>query len=253
MGGGGSSVEQSMIPFFQRLEDMGGMLLKCTGGGFSSLVEFSDSKKRILLDLSRVPVKVRTGGTELDGTVGMAGSGEDLRQIMLGKLSVIDGIAQRRLMLKGSMCHLVKMFPILDQTPALYADHLHRPKPAGPIRRGLARFFGWIFAFFAGLAGRLLRRADRRQVLSVLSAMSRGASRFSPGERMKKKPKRKVSAKNPLEAPKASLWRRTWIGILRFSMYAAGWELSLFKYKLGLPFDLFAILGRFSDGLKEQS
>jgi hypothetical protein len=248
-----SGVEQQMIPFFQRLEKMEGMLLKCTGGGFSSLVEFSDSKKRILLDLSRVPVKVRTGGTELDGTVGMAGSGEDLRQIMLGKLSVIDGIAQRRLMLKGSMCHLVKMFPILDQTPALYADHLHRPKPAGPIRRGLARFFGWIFAFFAGLAGRLLRRADRRQVLSVLSAMSRGASRFSPGERMKKRPKRKISAKNPLEAPKASLWRRTWIGILRFSMYAAGWELSLFKYKLGFPFDLFAILGRFSDGMKEQS
>lgn len=248
-----SGVEQQMIPFFQRLEGLGGMLLKCTGGGFSSVVEFSESKKRIHLDLSRVPVKVRTGGTELDGTVGMAGSSEDLQQIMLGKLPVVDGIAQRRLMLKGSMRYLVSMFPVLDQTPVLYADHLYKPRRAGPIRRGLARFFGWLFAFFAGLAGRLLRRADRRQVLSVLSAMSRGASRFSPGERMKKKPARKISADNPLEAPKTSLWRRTWIGILRFSMYMAGWQLSLFKYKLGFPFDLFAILGRFSDGLKEPS
>jgi len=248
-----SGVEQQMIPFFQRLEGMGGMLLKCTGGGFSSVVEFADSKKRIQLDLSRVPVRVRAGGTELDGTVGMAGSADDLQQIMLGKLSVIDGIAQRRLMLKGSMCHLVKMFPVLDQTPALYADHLYQPKRAGPIRRGLARFFGWIFAFFAGLAGSLLRRADRRQVLSVLSAMSRGASRFSPGERMRKARKRKISAGHPLEAPRASLWRRTWIAVLRFCMYAAGWHLSLFKYKLGFPFDLFSILGRFSDEMKEPS
>jgi hypothetical protein len=246
-----SSVEQQMIPFFQRLEGLGGMLHKCTGGGFSSVVEFSKSKKRIQLDLSSQRVKVRTGGAELNGAVGMAGSEEDLQQIMLGRLSVVDGIAQRRLMLKGSMCYLVRMFPILEQTPALYADHLHQPEPAGPARRGLARFFGWIFAFFAGLAGRLLRRADRRQVLSVLSAMSRGASRFSPGERMQKKPGRKNTGSNQLEAPRASLWRRTWIGALRFFMYAAGWELSLFKYKLGFPFDIFAILGRFSDGLKE--
>lgn len=246
-----NGVEKQMIPFFQRLEGLGGMLLKCTGGGFSSVVEFTGSKKRIQLDLSKVPVQVRTGGTELDGTVGMSGSEEDLQQIMLGQLPIVDGIAQRRLMLKGSMRHLVSMFPVLDQTPVLYADHLHQPKRVGPIRRGLARFFGWIFAFFAGLAGRLLRRADRRQVLSVLGAMSRGTSRFSPGERMRKPPKRKISSNNPLEAPKASLWRRTWIGILSFFMYVAGWELSLFKYKLGFPFDLFAILGRFSDGLKE--
>jgi hypothetical protein len=246
-----SGVEKQMVPFFQRLEGLGGMLLKCTGGGFSSVVEFSDTKKRIQLDLSAVPVKVRTGGTELDGTVGMSGSQEDLQEIMLGRLPIVDGIAQRRLMLKGSMSYLVNMFPVLEQTPVLYADHLHQPKRAGPIRRGLARFFGWIFAFFAGLAGRLLRRADRRQVLSVLGAMSRGASRFSPGERIRKAPKRKISTGNPLEAPRASLWRRTWIGILSFSMYAAGWQLSLFKYKLGFPFDLFAIIGRFSDGLKE--
>ena len=248
-----SDVEKQMVPFFQRLEGLGGMLLKCTGGGFSSVVEFTESKKRIQLDLSQVPVRVRTGGTELDGTVGMAGSDEDLQQIMLGKLPVVDGIAQRRLLLKGSMRYLVAMFPVLDQTPVLYADHLQEPKRTGPLRRGLARFFGWIFAFFAGLIGRLLRRADRRQVLSVLSAMSRGASRFSPGERMKKKPKRKISPDNPLEAPRASWWRRTWVGFLRFCMYAAGWQLSLFKYKLGFPFDLFAILGRFSDGLKEPS
>ncbi|MFC1654622.1 hypothetical protein ACFL2F_02350 [Myxococcota bacterium] len=246
-----NGVEKQIVPFFKRLEGLGGMLLKCTGGGFSSVVEFSESKNRILLDLSTDPVRVRTGGHELDGTVGMTGSREDLQQIFLGKLPIVDGIAQRRLLLKGGMCYLVKMFPILDQTPVLYADHLHQPKPVGPIRRGLARFFGWIFAFFAGLAGRMLRKADRRQVLAVLGAMSRGTSRFSPGERMRKKSVRKPSGDNPLDAPPASLWRRTWIGVLRFFMYMAGWELSLFKYKLGFPVDLFAILGRFSDGLKE--
>lgn len=248
-----SDVEQQMVPFFQRLEGLGGMLLKCTGGGFSSVVEFSKTKKRIQLDLSALPVRVRTGGTELDGTVGMAGSAEDLQQIMLGKLAIVDGIAQRRLMLKGSMRHLLNMFPVLEQTPVLYADHLHQPKPAGPIRRGLARFIGWIFAFFAGLFGRLLRRADRRQVLSVLGAMARGASRFSPGERIRKVPERKISSSNPLEAPRASLWRRTWIGIMSFLMYASGWQLSLLKYKLGFPIDLFSILGRFSQGLRERA
>lgn len=246
-----NAVKKNITSFFQRLEGLGGMLSKCTGGGFSSVVEFKNSGKRIQLDLSSDPVAVKIGGSEIDGTVGMAGTDADLEEILLGNLAVIDGIAQRRLLLKGGMCHLVKVFPVLDQTPVLYTDHLHKPKAVGPVRRGLARFFQWIFAFFAHLAGRLLRRADRRQVLSVLVAMSRGASRFSPGERMQKKSKTKTSGKNPLDAPPASLWRRTWIRFLRFCMYAAGWELSLFKYKLGFPFDLFAILGRFSDGLKE--
>lgn len=247
-----SNIERNITPFFQRLEGLGGMLFKCTGGGFSNVVEFRESGKRIQLDLSTDPVRVRTGGHELDGTVGMAGTGDDLQDILLGNLSVVDAIAQRRLLLKGNMCHLVRMFPILDRTPALYADHLHRPEPVGPVRRALGRFCGWLFAFFASLAGRMLKRADRRQVLSVLGAMSRGASRFSPGGRTRKKPRRKPSDDNPLEAPPASLWRRTWLGVIRFSMYVAGWKLSLLKYKLGLPVDLFAVLGRFSDGLKER-
>lgn len=246
-----NEIEKNITPFFQRLEGLGGMLFKCTGGGFSSVVEFRESGKRIQLDLASDPVRVRTGGHEIDGTVGMAGTQEDLQDILLGSLRVVDAIAQRRLLLKGSMCYLVKMFPILDQTPALYADHLHQPKPAGPVRRALGRFFQWFFAFFAGLAGRMLRKADRQQVLAVLGAMSRGASRFSPGERIRKKPRRKPTGHNPLDAPPASWWRRTWLGVVRFGMFVAGWKLSLFKYKLGFPVDLFAILGRFSDGLKE--
>ncbi len=227
------------------------MLFKCTGGGFSSVVEFRESGRRILLDLSSDPVRVRTGVHELNGTVGMAGTQEDLQDILLGKLRIVDGIAQRRLLLKGSMCYLVKMFPILDQTPVLYADHLHQPKPVGPVRRALGRFLQWFLAFFASLAGRMLRRAERQQALSVLGAMSRGASRFSPGERIRKKPLRRPTGDNPLDPPPASLWRRTWLGVMRFCMYVAGWKLSLFKYKLGFPVDLFAVLGRFSDGLKE--
>jgi hypothetical protein len=244
--------EEHITPFFQRLEGLEGMLFKCTGGGFSSVVECRESGRRIQLDLSADPVRVRTGGHELDGSVGMAATPADLDEILVGNLGVMEAIAQRRLLLKGSMCHLVKMFPILDQTPALYADHLHEPKPAGPVRRALGRFFGWLFAFFASLAGRMLNRADRHQVLAVLGAMSRGASRFSPAGRTRKKPHRKPSVNNPLEAPPASWWRITWLVVTRFCMYVSGWQLSLLKYKLGLPIDLFAVLGRFSDGLKER-
>lgn len=246
-----NQIERQITPFFQRLEGLEGMLFKCTGGGFSSVVEFRESGRRIQLDLAADPVKVRTGGHELNGTVGMSGTRADLQDILLGNLSVVDAIAQRRLLLKGSMCYLVKMFPILDQTPALYADHLHNPGPAGPVRRALGRLFGWLFAFFASLAGRMLRLADRLQVLAALGSMSRGASRFSPAGRTRKKPRRKPSGQNLLEAPPASRWRKTWLGATRFCMYIAGWKLSLLKYKLGLPVDLFAVLGRFSDGLKE--
>ncbi|HUU01510.1 MAG TPA: hypothetical protein VM425_08735 [Myxococcota bacterium] len=246
------STQQGIVDFFGRIGKLSGLLTSVTGGGLQAVLEFRETGKRLLLDPEGG--RVVFGGHGLEGTVAMAGTSEDLHDLLLGKLSVIDGISERRLLLKGGMCHLVAFFPLFDLAPVAYAEHLlieerRRQRKPRKLRRLLGAFFGLFFRLFAFLLGRALRRHPTRELNAALSAMSRGAARFSPLI----EPSRPVALgeeeNNPLAAPRASLLRRFWFWTIRAAMFTGGRIISLMKYKLGLPVDLFRVLAGLSRGL----
>jgi hypothetical protein len=247
--------EQTMIEFFRRIGGIGGVMQAVAGDKLQAVVEFLPSGRRVLLDLTRNPVQVEVGGQGLDGTTGMAGSVDDLHDAFVGDLSVIEGIGQRKLMAKGGMCHLVSFFPVLGMTPVLYAEHLATANARpGALGRMLAGFFGFFFGLFAWLGGLLMRSLGRKELIVALDSMSRGSGRFSRQANLTKLPKARLrKSDHPLDVPRPSAVRRAWLWMLSTNLYLSGWFISLLRYKLKIPLDLFGILGKMSRGLRPTS
>jgi hypothetical protein len=243
--------EETIVDFFKKIEGIGGVLKAVAGDKLQAVVEFRPSGRRVLLDLTQEPVKVTVGEQGIDGTTGMAGTVEDLHEAFVGKLNVIEGIGQRKLLTKGAMCHMVSFFPVMGLTPVLYGDHLYAAngRKPGAIRRSLAAFIGFFFGIFAWLGGLLLRGLKRKELLVALGAMSRGSGRFSPHAVLAARPPMPGKSDHKLAAPRPGFIKRIWIGIMSFNMYLSGWFVSLFRYKLGLPIDLFKVLAKLARGL----
>ena len=248
-------IQEHIVTFFPRLEGLGGLLAALVDHSpLQVIVEVPDTPARILLDLGASPLRVKVGAVGLDGDAAIAGSLEDLHQTFTGAMGIMEGVAQRKLLLRGSMGKLVLMFPVVAQIPVLYGEHLEsrdegRRRP-GAMARLLARIFGVFAGVLAYLAGRVLRGSGRVAVLGALEAMSRGAATFSDTVEVKapRKPKGEASS-NPLDEPRPALWRRVWLGTIGMKMYWAGWFVSWLKHRLGVPVDVFHVMGRFSDGV----
>ena len=254
---GAETKAETIAAFFPRLERIGGLVGALTDySPLQVVIELRNTPTRILLDMSADPLRVSTGGTGLEGDVGLAGSPDDLHETFTGAIGVMQGVAERRLLLRGSMAKLVLLFPVVAQIPVMYGEHLEardesRRKPA-PLARLFAAAFNLLAAGFVFLVGRLLRGVDRGQVLQVLEAMSRGAARFSktvevaapshPSDVEGTRP-------NPLDAPPPSLWRQIWLGAVTAKMYWAGWFVSALKHRLGVPVDVFALMESLAAGV----
>ncbi len=250
------NIQRGIIDFFRRIGKLPGLLTSVTGGYLPAVLEFRESGKRLLLDPENG--RVELGGSGLEGTVSMAGSSQDLHAVLLGKLPVIDGISQRRLLLKGGMCHLVAFFPLFDLAPVPYAENLLLNERAperkpGKLRSSLGAFFGLFLRLFAFMLGRVLRRRPTRELNQALAAMSRGAARYSTLATAPRQAAPGAEDDNPLAAPRASWPRRCWLAIIRAAMFTGGRIFSLINYKFGLPVDLFDVLGGLSRGLEDGS
>ena len=247
-------LENTIVTFFPRLEGIGGLLRALTGySPLRVVVEIRGTPNRILLDLASPSFQITVGGPGLQGVVCLAGSPEDLHQTFSGDMAIMEGIAQRRLLLTGSMGNLVLMFPVVDQIPVLYGEHLesldaNRRKP-GPIRRWLACGIERVAGVFVYLVGRVLRGLGRHEILKVLASMSYGAARFSGRVRVMKPEVPSRSSSNPLDEPRPSLWRAFLMWTLSWKMYRAGWFVSLLKHRMGVPVDVFRVMERFSSGV----
>jgi hypothetical protein len=245
--------EDRILGFFARLEPLAGLLGALTDQRpVQVTIGITGSEQRVLLDLKSKPFQV-VRGKGLEGDAGLSGSPDDLAANFQGHLGIIEGIAARRLLLRGGMRFLVMFFPVLELMPVMYAEHLRAlnggGKP-GRLRRGLGRVLAAVFSALAWVAGRMLRRYDRREVFVPLSAMARGGARFEPAVRAF--PKREAPGggpDNPLDLPRTPALRRLWLGFLSGILYLAGWKISLFKNKLGVPVDLFRVLAGLSAGL----
>jgi hypothetical protein len=249
------SREETVAAFFPRLERIGGLVGALTDyAPLQVVIELRNTPTRVLLDMSASPFRVATGGPGLEGDVGLAASPDDLHSAFTGAIGVMQGVAERRLLMRGSMGKLVLLFPVVAQIPVMYGEHLEaldetRRKP-GPLARACAWLFNLLAAGFVYLVGLVLRGADRAEVLSVLEAMSRGAARFSPSVSVAPpSPPKEASTSNPLDAPPAPPWRRLWLGVLTAKMYWAGWFVSVLKHRLGVPVDIFRVMESFSAGV----
>jgi hypothetical protein len=150
------------------------------------------------------------------------------------------------------MWYQSRFFPLMILIPILYGEHLYsasKPKP-GAIRRGLAAFFGSIFGFFALLNGFMLRGHRTPELIMALGALLFGIGSVSPLVTLPKVPtgKRKFP-KHPLAPRRTSFLRGVWHTLLLINLFLAGFFLSLFRYKLKIPIDLFKILGKLAKGL----
>jgi hypothetical protein len=247
--------QEHIESFFGRVINLGGLMRAVTDGGLPAVLEFRGTGKRVLLDLTVDPVQVTTGGPGIEASVAMAASTEDLHETLLGRLPLMRGINERRLLVKGGMNKLVAFFPVFGLVPVLYADHLlsvngkpDRKRP-GWFRRGLAGFFGFFFGLFAWLGGKIMKGFRPRELIDALAAMSRGAGRFLPRIGKKEPPEKMEKPDNPLDEPAASWARRAWLRLVSGTLFVAGWKLSLFKYKFGIPVDLFRVMESLSKSM----
>jgi len=248
-----ADVENGIVDFFKRIERLGGLLQRVTNGGTRAVVEFRGSGNRVLLDLVANPIQVIAGKQGLKGTTTMAATPQDLHETLLGKLAVMKGINQRRLLTKGGMCHLVAFFPIFDLVPVLYAEHLmladSQKKKPGWFRRTWAAFFGFFFRMFACMGGLAMRGHKPKELIEAFTKMSRSAGRFSPLIENKKPNNKKNEKEHPLQAPRPSFFRSVWLKTVSGFLYLAGWKISFLKYKLKVPIDLFRIIESLSNAL----
>lgn len=250
-----------VLAFLGELAPVGDLLDTLTDGEpVGVTVEVLDTGRRALLDMGDGGLQVVQGGGGLEGDIGMAATAGDLHQNFLGRLGIMEGIAARRILLRGGMCRLVKFFPVLELVPVLYSAYLDsrnghgKPSP-GPVRRGTGKVLGALVAGLGWLAGRMLRGHGRREVLIPLRAVARGAARFDPRARGPSRQRGRrnpapAPQPNPLDQPGPGWWRRLWLGGLAAAMGATGWWVSLCRHKLGIPIDLVRVLGAVSRGLR---
>lgn len=246
-------MQRSVAGFFHRLAPMSGLLRSVTGGEVSMVMEFRPTGQRILLDLTSDPLRIETGGAALSGTVSMAGTPEDLHNVLLGDESAARGLDRRRLLLKGGMLQISRFFPFMDLSPALYASHLESDADAAGAEREADRrrpsLFQRLLGACALLAGLVLGRLKRANLIRVLNAMARGMLRA-----LKRKPEtmtypRPRSGPHPLAAPRPGVFKRALLALVAGQAFLGGYLTGFLKHRLHFRFDLFAVMGRMSDGI----
>jgi hypothetical protein len=246
-------IENGIVGFFKRIENLDNLMQRVTKGGMQAVIEFRETNKRVLVDLSSSPIQVIEGKQGIEGSVSMAATANDMHDALIGKLGLVDGINQRRLLTKGGMCHLVTFFPVLGLVPVLYAEHLRSTngarKKSGWFGRMWAGIFGFFFRMAAFIGGLFMRRHKPQELIDAFNSMSRGAGRFSPAIENKLVAKRKRKTSHPLQPRAPGFLRRTWLKLVSGGLYIAGWKLSLLKYKLKIPIDLFRVLTSLSKAL----
>lgn len=247
----GSLLEDRITSFFFSLEDFGRLLGMLTDGNISVVIEFRGSGNRVSLDFSSTPARIRTGGLDIRGTISLAGTPGDLHDMLLGKLSILDGVLERRLLLRGGMNHIMAFLPVLRLVPVLYdcyADQL--VETPGRSRRILAGVIRNLTVFPSSLAGRILHGMDRKDRLTVLIAFSRGARRFSADPAIKAG--RTQTGKNPshlLAPPPPPPVRAFLLKFLSSAFYSTGYLLSLLKHRLKAPVSITNILRNVSNSI----
>lgn len=240
--------QQSIVAFFQRLDSMGGLLRAVTGERVSMVMEFRPSGERVVLDPTTDPVRIETGGPAVDGTVSMAGTPEDLHNMLIGKEPAARQMDQRRLLLKGGMLQMSRFFPFMDLTPALYASHL-RSAPNGGPNKSRPSLFQRFLGFFSFLSGLVLGRFRRPNFLRVMSAMSRGMLRALKLKGPASSPARPTGPAHPLEPPRPGLIKRIFLKIISANAFVGGYFMGFLKHRLKMKFDLFAVMARMSKGI----
>jgi len=248
-----TEIENDIVGFFAKIENLDNLMQRVTKGGIQAVLEFRETNKRVLVDLSSSPIQVVEGKQGIEGTVSMAATANDMHDVMIGKLGLADGINQRRLLTKGGMCHLVTFFPVLGLVPVLYAEHLlsinGAKKKSGWFGRMWAGFFGFFFRLAAFMGGLFMRGHGPHELLDAFKSMSRGAGRFSPSIGKKSAARQKRKTNHPLQPRPPGFLRRIWLKLVSGGLYLAGWKLSLFKYKFKIPINLFRVLESLSRAL----
>ena len=248
-----AEIEDGIASFFKRIENLDRLMQRITKGGMQVVIEFRETGNRVLIDLASSPIQVTTGKQGIVGSASMAATADDLHDALIGKLGLVDGLNQRRLLTKGGMCHLVTFFPVLGLVPALYAEHLlssnGAKKKSGWFARMWAGFFGFFFRLSAFMGGLFMRRHKPQELIDAFCCMSRGTGRFSPLIENKVAAKRKSNTSHPLQPRPPGILRRIWLKMICGGLYLAGWNLSLLKYKLKIPIDMFRVLASLSKAL----
>ena len=263
----GAQVE-TILSFLARLRSLGGLLLALAGRPLQLVIELRQEGRKVLLDLSEKGVKVVEGGTSLDAPAGMAATKEDLHQVLLGRMSITDGMETRRLLLRGGLYHHMAFVPVLDVAPALYEEHLllaaaaedtrgeggegrvSTPEPGGSPGL-LTRLLG----VFAYLGGRVVGRLPRSLLIAAFRAMARGLSKFSTFE-FPEREEPLVEARstapalvNPLDPPPPGALAAAGGWLVRGGLFLAGFWVGLLTRRLGLRLDLFRLLERMAAGV----
>ncbi len=226
--------------FLTRIPEFGPLVRAVVGTGLRMGMHVRETDRRVLIDLSADPIRVEFDPPSLSQAVVLRADAADLADLLAGRLDVMQGISQRRLLAAGGMADLVAVVPLFDLTPVLWAA-AEAPAQASWLQRPVG--------FVARLTGQGLAGLRRDELLDGLRGLARGAGGQMPGVPASAPAADRDARPNPLDAPRAAGARRLVGPLARHGLRALGWSLATARYRFGLPLDLLSTVSRLAEGL----
>jgi hypothetical protein len=156
-----------------------------------------EPERRVLLDFSRVPMRVVVDGEAHEGRgarLGVTVDADVLHRILLGRMTAGQAFGRRQLLVRGSAALLARFSGLFGFAPVLYkefamkaADLQGAPIPLqtlNPVEKALARSLdvaAWSLGYGLGLLR--YRLFPKMSLFDVLEAMSRGLAAATPPDR----------------------------------------------------------------------
>lgn len=156
-----------------------------------------EPERRVLLDFSKVPMRVVVDGEGHEGRgagLGVTVDAEVMHRILLGRTTAGRAFGRRQLLVRGSAALLARFSGLFGFAPVLYKEvAMKAPKLEGapiplqtlnPVEKALARSLdvaAWSLGYGLGILR--YRLFPKMSLFAVLEAMSRGLAAATPPER----------------------------------------------------------------------
>lgn len=170
-----AAMAAAICSFYERLTKLDRLVREVANpGDLRALIRLKDVPKDILLDFSTRPVSVECSDTpKPHPDVTMAAKVGVMHRLLLGATPFAVEVNQRRVLMRGAMTKMIKLFPLLRLAPVLYREHVAKDGTSDGGRVSeLTRAVGYWTGYLLGTIKR--RYYTQLDLFGLLESVSKG-------------------------------------------------------------------------------